>query len=101
LGGHKSCFAFRYLERAAFIAFHRFTRFLAGIDTSALDLVVLDTDCLSPEAGTALWGTNVGGGGETLWIRDGVVVARSLLYVPDSEPEMLTHTQELLNEPTA
>jgi len=89
-------FIFAVWSGPAFIAFHRFTRFLGGVDTAALDLVVLDTDCLSSEAGTALWGTNVGGGGETLWVRDGAVVARSLLYVPDSEPEMIRHTQELL-----
>ncbi|HEX5219896.1 MAG TPA: hypothetical protein VFZ59_10035 [Verrucomicrobiae bacterium] len=89
-------FIFAVWSDPAFFAFHRFTRFLADVD-----LVVLDTDCLSSEAGTALWGANVGGGGETLWVRDGVVVARSLLYMPDSEPEMIRHTQELLDEPAA
>ncbi len=92
-------FIFAVWSGPAVIAFERFTRVLAGIDTTGLDLVVLDTDCLTPEAGLALWRSNIGGGGETLWIRDGVVVARSLLYVPDSEPGLVRHTQDLLDEP--
>jgi hypothetical protein len=94
-------FIFAVWSGPAIIAFHRFTRVLAGIDTTGLDLVVLDTDCLSSEAGTALWGKNVGGGGETLWVRDGAVVARLLLYIADSEPELLRHTQDLIDETTA
>jgi hypothetical protein len=94
-------FIFALWSGPAFIAFDRFTRLLANIDTGPLDLVILDIDCLSSESGIALWGTNVGGGGETIWVRDGVVVARSLLYAPDSEPELLRHTHELLTEPAA
>jgi hypothetical protein len=90
-------FIFAVWSGPAIIAFERFTRLLAGIDTAGLDLVVLDTDCLSSEAGIALWGSNVGGGGETLWIRDGFVVARSQLYVPDSETEFVRHTEDLLD----
>lgn len=92
-------FIFAVWSGPAIIAFERFTRVLAGMDSPRLDLVVLDTDCLTPEAMIALWGRNVGGGGETLWVRDGVAVARSLLYVPDSESELARHTQDLLNEP--
>lgn len=91
-------FIFAVWSGPAIIAFERFTRILAGMDTGALDLVVLDTDCLTSEAENMLWGANVGGGGETLWIRDGVVIARSLLYLPESEPELVSHTQDLLNE---
>jgi len=91
-------FIFAVWSGPAIIAFERFTRTLAGIDTARLDLVVLDTDCLGSEAATALWGSNVGGGGETLWIRDGFVVARSLLYVADSEKEFVRHTEDLLDE---
>ena len=94
-------FIFAVWSGPAFVAFHRFTGFLAGVDKDALDVVVLDTDCLASEAGSALWGTNVGGGGETLWVRDGAVVARSPLYKPESEPEMIRHTQDLLDEPVA
>jgi hypothetical protein len=92
-------FIFAVWSGPAIIAFERFTRVLADIDTTELDLAVLDTDCLSSEAGVALWGRNVGGGGETLWIRDGVIVARSLLYLADSEQELVRHTQSLLAQP--
>jgi len=92
-------FIFAVWSGPAYIAFHRFTRLLADINTSSLDLVVLDTDCLSTESGAALWGKNVGGGGETFWVHDGIIVARSLLYLPDSEPELLRLTHQLLNEP--
>ncbi len=94
-------FIFAVWSGPAIIAFERFTRVLAGIDTTGVDLVVLDTDCLSSEAGNALWGGNVGGGGETVWIRDGVVVARSLLYVPEGEAELVRHTRDLFNEAAA
>lgn len=94
-------FIFADWSGPAIIAFERFTRVLAGMDSHRLDLVVLDTDCLTPDAMTALWGRNVGGGGETIWVRDGEVAARSLLYVPESEPEMIRHIQELLDEPAA
>src|SRR5215813_9896424 len=91
-------FIFAVWSGPAIVAVERFTRVLAGMDTAGLDLVVLDTDCLSSEAGIALWGSNVGGGGETLWIRDGFVVARSQLYVADSETEFVRHTEDLLDE---
>jgi hypothetical protein len=91
-------FIFAVWSGPAIAAFHRLTQLLADIDTTGLDLVVLDTDCLTAEAGRALWGRNVGGGGETLWVRDGVVVARSLLYVPDSQPEVLQHTRDLIDK---
>ena len=91
-------FIFAIWSGPAYIAFHRFTRLLANIDTSKLELVILDIDCLSPESGAALWGRSVGGAGETVWIRNGVVVARLLLYAPDSDAELLLHTRELLDE---
>ena len=94
-------FIFAVWSGPAIIAFERFTRVLGGMDTVGLDLVVLDTDCLSSEAGVALWGKNVGGGGETLWIRDGGIVACSLLYLADCEPELVGQTQDLLDESAA
>jgi hypothetical protein len=91
-------FIFAVWSGPAIVAFQRFTRVLADIDTTGVDLVVLDTDSLTAEAGRALWGRVVGGGGETLWVRDGVVVSRSLLCVPDSEPEVLRHTRDLIDK---
>lgn len=89
-------FIFAGWSGPAIIAFRRFTQVLAALDASRLDLIVLDIDCLSSEAGTALWGENVGGGGETLWVREGAVVARTLLCVPDTESEAHRNTLELL-----
>jgi hypothetical protein len=91
-------FIFAVWSGPAIAAFHRFTRLLADIDTTGIDLVVLDADCLTAETSRTLWGRNVGGGGETLWVRDGVVVARSLLYIPDSEPEVLQRTRDLIDK---
>ena len=92
-------FIFAVWSGPAVIAFKRFTCVLSRIDTTGLDLVVLDTDCLSPEAGLALWGREVGGGGETLWAHNGIIVGRALLYLPESEPELIKLTQMLIDEP--
>ena len=64
-------FIFAVWSGPAINGFQKFTQVLATLDTSRLDLIVLDTDCLTWEAGTALWGRNVGGGGETLWVHAG------------------------------
>ena len=90
-------FIFAVWSGPSIIAFRRFTQVLSRINTDGLDLAVLNTDCFSSEAGIALWGRNVGGGGETLWIRDGVVVGRALLYVANTEPEVVKLTQQLLD----
>src|SRR5262249_35695872 len=94
-------FIFAVWSGPAIIAFQRFTQILSTLDTARLDLIVLDTDCLTSEASTALWGRNVGGGGETLWVRDGAVVARALLYAQNTEPEAHRNTIELLDGDTA
>jgi hypothetical protein len=93
-------FIFAVWSGPAFVAFHRLTGVLADIDTTGLDLVVVDIDCLTAEVGRELCGRNPGGMGETLWVRDGVVVARSALYTPDSEPEMIQHTHDLMDRST-
>lgn len=89
-------FIFAVWSGPAIIAFQRFTRVLSHIDTADLDLVVLDTDCLTPETGVALWGRNVGGGGETIWVRNGVVVGRALLCDANSEFEIARLTRSLI-----
>ena len=38
------------------------------------------------------------GYGETLWIREGKVVAQIEAFEPESEPLILAHTRELLAE---
>jgi hypothetical protein len=89
-------FIFAVWSGPAVIALQRLTQVLGSMDLAGVDLVVLDTDCLSAEAGIALWGANLGGGGETLWIRDGNTVARCLAYVAGSEMDIIRHTEDLL-----
>jgi hypothetical protein len=76
---------------------------MAQFGTTPLDLVVLDADCLTPEAATQLFGTagfRPGGYGETIWVRDGTVVAREYA-APDMNQQLLRrHTQQLLDEKT-
>ncbi len=75
-----------------------FTQVMSELATSPLDLVVLDTDCLTNESATQLFGTDgfrAGGYGETIWVRDGVVVAREI-PVPGGEQALRDHTRELL-----
>src|SRR5437660_1235030 len=62
-------FIFAVWSAPAIIAFQRLTQVLAGMDTAELDLVVLATDCLTSEDGTALWGRNVGLRRETTALR--------------------------------
>lgn len=93
-------FIFAVWSGPSIIAFQRFTQILATLDTTRLELIVLDTDCLTSEAGTALWGRNVGGGGETLWVRDGAVAARALLSAENAESEARRNTIGLLNGDT-
>jgi len=80
------------------VALQRFTRVMSELPTTALDLVVLDTDCLTAESATQLFGTDgfrAGGYGETIWVRDGVVVAREIA-APAGEQALRDHTRELL-----
>jgi hypothetical protein len=91
-------FVFAVWSGPAVMAFQRFTRILANIDTKELDLVVLDTDCLTPEVAKGLWGKMVTGAGETLWVREGLVVARMLLDIPESEAQVVQHTHALLDK---
>ena len=72
---------------------------MSELPTTTLDLVVLDTDCLTAESVARLFGTDgfqAGGYGETIWIRDGVVVAREMIAAPASEQAVRDHTRELL-----
>jgi hypothetical protein len=60
--------------------------------------VVLDTDCLTAESASQLFGTEgfiAGGYGETIWIRDGVIVAREIA-APAREQALRDHTRDLL-----
>jgi hypothetical protein len=84
----------------AVMGLQRFTKAIQLLDTHSLNLVVLDTDCLTEDSAAQLFGApgfTTGGGGETIWIRDGRVFARVLAY---SAPESLIeqHTRGLLDD---
>lgn len=87
----------------AVIGLQRFTRVIQSLDTRSLDLVVLDTDCLTEDSAALLFGApsfTTGGWGETIWIRDGHVLARVLAHTaPESMIEQ--HTRELLHDNAA
>lgn len=66
------------------------------LPTGPLDLVILDFDGLTDESATWLFGTGgfrAGGCGETIWIKNGIVVAREWA---NSESKVCDHTLELL-----
>ena len=91
-------FVFAAWSGPAVVALKRFTRVMSELLTTALDLVVLDTDCLTAESATQLFGTDgfrAGGYGEAIWVRDGVVVAREIA-ASASEQTLRDHTRELL-----
>jgi hypothetical protein len=84
----------------AVMALQRFTKIIRSLDTHSLDLVVLDTDCLTENSATQLFGApsfTSGGWGETIWVRDGCIIARVLAHTaPHSLIEQ--HTRELLDD---
>ncbi len=82
------------------LALQRFTRVLNPMDTLSLDVVVLDTDCLTADSAQVLFGKEPGGWGEVIWIRDGIVVAREIAR-DGSDAMLAKHTKELLKEHTA
>jgi len=91
-------FVFAVWSGPAVLAFRRFTQVMSEFPTGSLDLVVLDTDCLTAESSTQLFGTDgfrAGGDGETIWIRDGVIVAIEIA-APSSEQALRDHTRKLL-----
>ena len=91
-------FVFAAWSGPAVVAFQMFTRVMSELPTGSLDLVVLDTDCLTAESATQLFGTGgfiAGGYGETIWVRDGVIVAREIA-VPFRVQALRDHTRELL-----
>ena len=88
----------------AVVAFRRFSRVMNELPTIPLDLVVLDIDCLTTESATQLFGTDgfpVGGNGETIWVRDGGIVARAIAAPDTSEQALRAHTRELLDDQVA
>ena len=73
-------------------------RLLSTLDLGTLDVVILDIDCLTAEDTQRLFGHVFGGYGETLWIREGRVVAKVLVHTDATERMVLGWTQELLKD---
>ena len=90
-------FIFAAWSGPAVAAFKRFTKILSSIETSKLDLIVLDTDCLDREVNLPEWAVKRGGWGETIWIRDGQPVAQLRLSSPGTDNEIICHTRDLLD----
>ncbi len=81
----------------------RLTGVIQSLDTRSVDLVVLDADCLTEDTATQLFGGpnfTMGGWGETIWIRDGRVVARVLAHTAP-ESLMERYTRGLLDDNAA
>lgn len=87
-------FVFAAWSVPAVMGFQRLTKMIKTLDTGSLDLVVLDIDCLTAESAELLFGApgfTTGGWGETLWVRDGQIVARALGHsAPDALIEEYT-----------
>ncbi len=93
-------FVFAAWSGSAIIGLQRFTKVIKPFVADSLDLVVLDTDCLTEILVSQLFripNLRPAGGGETIWVRDGHVVAGVFAY---TAPEALIeqHTKELLDD---
>lgn len=89
-------FIFAAWSGPAVAAFERLTKILSSIETSKLDLIVLNTDDLDREQNLPTWAETRGGWGETIWIRDGQPVAQLRLGKPVHDEEIISHTRCLI-----
>jgi hypothetical protein len=78
--------------------FRRITE-LIGCLESMLEFFVVDIDCVPADFFSTTFARHAPtGAGETLWVRDGVVVASVGTYAPaDVDVVFLKHTRELLD----
>jgi hypothetical protein len=81
----------------AVMALQRLTRFLAARDDS-INLIVIDIESMTMQEMKQWFGREFHGQGETLWIRDGKVVAFLDTYAHDSEVWLLNNFKRLLDE---
>lgn len=89
-------FVFAAWSGPAVAGFRAFSKIMNELPTEPLDLIVFDFDNLTNESAAWLFGTDgfrAGGYGETIWIRDGRIVAREWA---SSESMVRDHTLELL-----
>ncbi len=77
------------------------TRTLAALDTSRLEIYVVDIDSVPGEFLKATFGhSHPAGSGETAWVRDGRIVSVSDGLGVEVETEFLRHTAELFEDQT-
>src|SRR5262245_18989427 len=76
------------------MAFRRFANAIKPLATRSLDLVVLDTECLTGDSARQLFGApgfTTGGSGETIRVRDGRIIMRVLAPItPETLLEQYT-----------
>jgi hypothetical protein len=89
-------FVFAAWSAPAIMALRRITRLLSSIDLGPVDIIILDNDCMTADDMIRLFGHVFHGAGETLWIRDGRVIAELSGFQPESEPLIVSHARELL-----
>jgi hypothetical protein len=82
--------------------FRQATDALASMNSSSLEIYVVDIDCVPEEFMTDVFGKTYvypSGSGETAWIRDGRVVSVMRTYPrADFQTEVLRRTTELLQD---
>jgi len=93
-------FVFAAWSGPSTVALKRVTRLLSTLERGLLDVIILDNDCMSGDEMVQLFGHVFHGGGDTIWIRKGRVIAEVIAYLPASEPSILKHTKELLGDST-
>jgi hypothetical protein len=81
----------------AVLALQRLTRFLATRDES-INFIVVDIESMTTQEMKQSFGREFHGHGETLWIRDGKVIASIEVYAPDADVLNLSNFKRLLEE---
>ena len=81
----------------AVLALQRLTRCLAARDES-FDFIVVDIESMTTQEMKKWFGREFHGHGETLWIRDGQVVAFLEAYAPETELLIARYSKQLLDE---
>lgn len=82
------------------LALERLTRFLVARDLP-IELIVIDMESMTIQEMKRLFGRLFHGQGETLWIRDGEVIAFLDAYAADAEVLLLNFSRQLLDEGAA
>ena len=80
------------------IALQRVTESISRRDLSFLEVKVIDIESMTGQDMNRLFGRIFHGCGETLWIRNGKVIAQVEAFDPEAEPLILAYTRQLLAE---